>query len=143
MPREPRSDDDDVSWNGVREMIRQYDQEIIMPREVAMIMADTGKHQANHEANQAWLRRLDEGMSNFKDEVKEQLHAIVKTFDKKIDSIQEKVDDLVTVISQWQGAVKVIGIIVISLLIPIFIMVLGLFFDFMKWGIANGWHWKP
>src|SRR5882672_965898 len=106
MPREPRSEDDEVSWNGVREMIRQYDQEIIMPREVAMILADTGKHQANHEANQAWLRRLDEGLSDFKDEVKEQLRSIIDSFTKKVDEIQAKVDGLVTVISQWQGAIK-------------------------------------
>ncbi len=125
-PRNHESDDAEVTRSEVREMIREYDRDIIMPREMTFSTDLRTKHEDN-------LLRFSDLWKAFK-ELKESLQRDIKDLATTVNKLAETV-------TEWKGSIKVVIWMIGIIGVPILLMVAALFADLVRWGATHGWKY--
>jgi hypothetical protein len=92
---------DFLTKDGVENLIRLYDQGIIIPRENKTNDVNEKRHEENLEVQ----------------------------------------NEHTSLLKEWNGSLKTIKWLVGVIGIPIFLMILTLFIDFIKWGITHDWKY--
>jgi hypothetical protein len=125
--------DDEVTWDGVENMISTYYEKVIRPAQEETLAQQREEHKSNTE----WLQRLDTDLAVLKKE-SARVQAYVEAWIKKTDAA---IDSISRTLSEWKGSIRTTLWIIVSILIPMFLMVSGLFADLIKWGIEQNWKY--
>ncbi len=114
-------------------MISTYYEKVIRPAQEETLAQQREEHKSNTE----WLQRLDTDLAVLKKE-SARVQAYVEAWIKKTDAA---IDSISRTLSEWKGSIRTTLWIIVSILIPMFLMVSGLFADLIKWGIEQNWKY--
>jgi hypothetical protein len=124
---------DEVTWDGVENMISAFYEKVIRPRQEEILNQQRSEHGANIE----WLQRMETDLEVLKKDFS-RFHNYLDVWIKKTDAAIESIS---RTLSEWKGSVRTTLWIIVSILVPMFLMVSGLFADLVKWGIEKNWKY--